>query len=73
MDKNPIVNSLKAIYNDIKQEQYVERYEELLNSYVDEYIKLTPDNDNYINIEINDFSILNFLGIKKKLTNQMSF
>ncbi len=59
LDKNPIVNSLKAIYNDIKQEQYVERYEELLNSYVDEYIKLTPDNDNYINIEINDFSILN--------------
>lgn len=59
LDKNPIVDALKAIYNDIKQEQYIERYEELLNNYVDEYIKLTPDKDNYINTEINDFSILN--------------
>ena len=57
--KNPIVKSLKAIYGDISEEEYIIKYEELLDSYVDKYIKLTPEKDKHVQVEINEYYILN--------------
>ncbi len=55
-----IVDTLKMIYGEIDEQQYVKKYEELLESYIDKYVKLTPQTDIYnSDISINDFFIIN--------------
>lgn len=59
-ETNPIIAALKKIYGDLDEQQYAKKYEELLESYIDKYVKLTPQTDNYYNnIQPNDFSIIN--------------